>query len=570
MAAVETGGFTPADLATPHGAGGSAPGAPPRADMRIVVAASAAGTAFEWYDFFVFVPLAGVIAKTFSTGLSDAAALVFALGSFAVGFAFRPVGALIFGRIGDRAGRKGAFLVTVSLMGAATFLIGCLPSYAQAGLVSPLLFLALRMCQGIALGGEYGGAAIYVAEHAPADRRGFFTSFIQTSAAIGLTAALLVTLVTRSALGEAAFAAWGWRVPFLASAGLLAVSIWIRLKLSESPSFKALAAEGNVSRAPYAEAFGRWPNLKRVITALLALMVAQGAVWYCAFFYAQVFIERVVHVAPATVNAVMIAVVIASAPLYVFWGWLSDRVGRKWVMTLGTALATVALFPGFHLLAEYGNPQLVAATRAAPVTVAADPRSCSLQFDPVGKASFRTSCDIAKSALTAAGVSYANAPLPAGRPAEVRVGGRTVTAPDGSGLDKAALARAKAATGAEIGAALKAAGYPAAATATGTNAVGLYLVLLLFTVGATALYGPQAACLVELFPTRVRYTALSLPYHLGTGWVGGFLPATAYAMVVSSGNIYFGLWYPVVGGAIAVASAVLLLPETRGTDLDAL
>ncbi len=557
MAAVETGGFAPLD------------GLDRPADMRVVVAASAAGTAFEWYDFFVFVPLAGIIAHTFSAGLSDTAALLFALGSFAVGFAFRPVGALIFGRIGDRAGRKGAFLITVSLMGAATFLIGCLPSYARVGVISPVLFLTLRMLQGIALGGEYGGAAIYVAEHAPPGRRGFMTSFIQTSAAVGLTAALLVTLATRTLTGEAAFAAWGWRVPFLASAGLLAVSLWIRLKLAESPSFKALAAEGNISRAPWAEAFGRWSNLKRVLIALFALMVAQGSVWYCAFFYAQVFIERVVHVAPATVNAVMIAVVIASAPLYVFWGWLSDRVGRKWVMTLGTAFATAALFPGFHALTSFGAPALVAATRAAPVTVAADPRSCSVQFDPLGKATFRTSCDIAKGALTAAGVSYVNAPLPAGRPAEVRVGGRVVVAPDGSGLDRAALARVKTATGAEITAALKASGYPAGPAAKGTNAFGLFFVLLLFTLGATALYGPQAACLVELFPTRVRYTALSLPYHLGTGWVGGFLPATAYAMVVSSGNIYFGLWYPVVGGVIAVIAAVLFLPETRGADLDA-
>jgi predicted MFS family arabinose efflux permease len=539
------------------------------ASLTTVIVASAAGTAFEWYDFFVFVPLAGVIAKTFSAGLSDTAALVFALGSFAVGFAFRPVGALIFGRIGDRAGRKGAFLITVSLMGAATFLIGCLPSYAKAGVISPVLFLLLRMCQGVALGGEYGGAAIYVAEHAPAGRRGFYTSFIQTSAAIGLTAALLVTLATRTAVGETAFAAWGWRVPFLASAGLLAVSLWIRLKLAESPSFKALAAEGKVSRAPYREAFGRWSNLKRVLIALFALMVAQGSVWYCAFFYAQVFIERVVHVAPATVNAVMIAVVIASAPLYVLFGWLSDRLGRKWVMTLGTLLATAALFPGFHALARFGAPALVRATAAAPVTVAADPRACSVQFDPLGKASFRTACDIAKSALTTAGVSYVNVALPPGSPAEVRVGGRTVAVPDGSALDKAGLARTKAAASARIGAALKAAGYPPGATAQNSDAVGLFLVLLLFAVGATALYGPQAACLVELFPTRVRYTALSLPYHLGTGWVGGFLPATAYAMVVSSGNIYFGLWYPVIGGAIAVASAVLFLPETRGADLDA-
>lgn len=554
MAAVDAGGLTPA--------------ADKPADMRVVIAASAAGTAFEWYDFFVFVPLAGVIARNFSAGLDDAAALVFALGSFAVGFAFRPVGALIFGRIGDRTGRKGAFLITVSLMGAATFLIGCLPTFAQIGVASPLLFLVLRMLQGIALGGEYGGAAIYVAEHAPPARRGLFTSFIQTSAAIGLCAALLVTLATRSLAGEAAFNAWAWRVPFLASAGLLAVSIWIRLKLTESPSFKALAAEGNVSKAPYAEAFGQWPNLKRVLIALFALMVAQGSVWYCAFFYAQVFIERVVHVAPATVNAVMIAVVIASAPLYVFFGWLSDKVGRKWVTTLGTLLATAALFPGFHLMTELGNPRLVAATRAAPVTVAADPKACAVQFDPVGRAQYRSSCDVAKATLSALGVSYVNAPLAAGRPAEVRVGDRVVVAPEGAGLDKASFAAVKKAAADRIAAALRDSGYPTG-VAEGTNAVGLFLVLLVFTIGATALYGPQAATLVELFPTRVRYTALSLPYHLGTGWVGGFLPATAYAMVVASGNIHFGLWYPVVGGVIAVLAAVFFLPETRGTDLDA-
>ena len=557
MAAVETGGFAPAD------------GAEPKPDMRVVVAASAAGTAFEWYDFFVFVPLAGIIARTFSAGLSDTAALIFALGSFAVGFAFRPVGALIFGRIGDRTGRKGAFLITVGLMGAATFLIGCLPSYAQVGVLSPAAFLALRMIQGIALGGEYGGAAIYVAEHAPAHRRGFYTSFIQTSAAIGLGTALLVTLATRTVTGEAAFAAWGWRVPFLASAGLLAVSVWIRLKLAESPSFKALQAEGGVSKAPFREAFGEWRNLRRVLIALFALMVAQGAVWYCAFFYAQVFIERVVHVAPATVNAVMIAVVVVSAPLYVVFGALSDHVGRKWVMTLGTLLATLALFPGFHALALLGAPDLVHATRRAPVTVAADARSCAWQFDPLGRARYASACDIARSALTSAGVDYTQTDLPAGRSAEVRVAGRTVAVADARGSGDAGLAKAKAAAAAAIGRTLAAAGYPKGPTAPRSNAVGLFLVLLVFTVGATALYGPQAACLVELFPTRVRYTALSLPYHLGTGWVGGFLPATAYALTVSRGNIYYGLWYPVIGGAIAVFSAVLFLPETRGADLDA-
>jgi MFS family permease len=538
------------------------------ADMRLVIGASAAGTAFEWYDFFVFVPLAGIIAKTFSAGLSDGAGLVFALGSFAVGFAFRPVGALIFGRIGDQSGRKGAFLVTVSMMGAATFLIGCLPSYAQAGIFAPLGFVLLRMIQGIALGGEYGGAAIYVAEHAPANKRGLYTSWINTSAAFGLCAALLVTLGARTLTGEAAFAVWGWRLPFMASAGLLCVSLWIRLKLSESPSFKALKAGAGVSKAPFREAFGEWRNLKRVLIALFSLMVAQGSIWYCVFFYAQVFIERAVKVAPATVNVVMIAVVLASSPLYVLFGWLSDRVGRKWVMTLGVALATLALFPAFHLLASFGNPAMTRASRQVPVYVAADPASCSLQFDPVGKAQFRTPCDIAKSTLTAAGVSYFNVPAAAGAAAQVRVGAHTVSVPDGRSLDAASLGRIKIETGAQIAAVLKASGYPAGAVAANTNVLGLFVVLMLLATGAAALYGPQAACLVELFPTRVRYTALSLPYHIGTGWVGGFLPATAYAMVISTGNIYFGLWYPVIGGIIAVTVAVLFLPETKGVDLD--
>ncbi len=544
--------------------------------MARVVAASAAGTAFEWYDFFVFVPLATIIAKQFSSGLSDSAAFLFALGSFAVGFAFRPVGALVFGRMGDRMGRKGAFLITVSLMGGATFCIGLLPSYRQLtaispslGFVSPLLFVALRMAQGIALGGEYGGAAIYVAEHASAGRRGLATSFIQCSAAVGLCAALLVTLAARGALGEAAFANWGWRLPFLASAGLLAVSLWIRLKLTESPAFRRMEAQGGRSAAPLREAFGEWRNLKRVLIALFSMMVAQGAVWYCAFFYAQVFVERVIKVDPALVNLIFVAIVVASAPLYVLFGWLSDKVGRKWVMTLGTLLTTAALFPGFHLITQLANPALAHAQMTTPVVVEADPARCSLQFDPVGKAQFRTGCDIAKSVLTNAGVSYRTVATPAGAPVQVRVGSTAIASPDGAILGKRDLARLKAATSDRITNALKAAGYPAAADPKATNALGVIGVLLLFTVGACALYGPQAACLVELFPTRVRYTALSLPYHIGTGWVGGFLPATAYAMVVASGDIYFGLWYPVVGGVLALVVFVLFLPETRGRDLDA-
>ncbi len=543
-------------------------GALPASDMRLVVAASAAGTAFEWYDFFVFVPLASIIAKNFAGGLSDAGGYVFALGSFAAGFAFRPLGALIFGRVGDRKGRKGAFLVTVSLMGAATFAIGLLPTYAQAGVIAPVIFIGLRLLQGIALGGEYGGAAIYVAEHAPAHRRGFFTSWIQTSAAIGLCTALLVTLVTRTLLGETAFAAWGWRIPFLGSAGLLAISIWIRLKLSESPAFKRMEAAGGASKAPFKEAFGEWANLKKVLVALSAMMIAQGAVWYCAFFYAQTFIERVVKVAPSTVNLIMIAVVVVSAPLYILFGWLSDKVGRKLVMTTGVVFATVLLFPGFHWIVASANPALDRAQRNAPVVLSADPATCSLQFDLVGKAKVASACDIAKSALASAGASYRTLKASPGAPAVLKIGEGEQVVADTRGLAPAdATATRTTATG-KIGSALRAAGYPAVADPKQVNAVGVFLVLVLFTLGATALYGPMAAALVELFPTRIRYTALSLPYHIGTGWVGGFLPATAYAMVVASGDIYFGLWYPVIGGAISVVASLLFWRDRRGTDLD--
>ncbi len=537
--------------------------------MFQVVAASAAGTAFEWYDFFVFVPLASILAKTFAAGLNEAAGYFFALGAFAAGFAFRPLGALIFGRIGDRSGRKGAFLVTVSLMGAATFIIGCLPTFAQAGIISPILFVAMRMLQGIALGGEYGGAAIYVAEHAKPKNRGLMTSFIQTSAAVGLTAALLVTLITRQSVGEAAFAAWGWRVPFLASAGLLVVSLWIRLSLTESPAFHALREKGERSERPYVESFLVWKNLKTVLIALFSMMVAQGSVWYCAFFYAQFFIERVIKTPAATVNLVMIAIVMTSAPLYVFFGWLSDKVGRKIVMTLGTAMATAALFPGFQMITQAANPALVAAQARAPIVVYADPTECSLQFDLIGKAQFRSSCDVAKSVLSGAGVSYRNVAAPAGTVAEVRIAEQTIVSADGRQLTAAPLKALKASVEGRIKAGLARAGYPASADPAHVDVWKIYLILLFFTVGATALYGPQAAALVELFPTRIRYTALSLPYHIGTGWVGGFLPATAYAMVVAKGDIYFGLWYPVVGGTLAVLCFIFLLPETRGRDLNA-
>jgi MFS family permease len=543
------------------------PGGQKTAGMTLLVIASAAGTTFEWYDFFLYVPLTVIIAKVFFAGLNDAAAYIFALLSFAAGFATRPLGALIFGRIGDRLGRKATFLITIVLMGSATFLVGLLPGYAQAGVISPVVFIALRMLQGVALGGEWGGAAIYIGEHAPPARRGYFTSFIGTSAAFGLGGALVIVLVVRSALGEATFNAWGWRIPFLLSSILLVISIWIRMTLSESPVFKRLRDEGDRSIAPYAEAFGRWSNLKNVLIALCTMMVAQGAVWYCAFFYCETFLEKIIKVSPPQVNAILIGIVACSAPLYVFFGWLSDKLGRKWVMAGGMILAAAALWPGFHLITRYGNPALSEASRTSPVVVIADPASCALQFDPVGKAQFRSSCDIAKTVLTSAGVSYRNAAAPAGTVASVQVGGRTIESVDGSTLAPQALKAAKTGVETRLKAALKAAGYPEKADPRRTEPWGVFGVMLVFTLAATAIYGPQAACLVELFPARIRYTALSLPYHIGTGWVGGFLPAIAYAMVIGSGDIYFGLWYPIVATVFAILCTLLFLPETRGRDV---
>lgn len=535
--------------------------------MRTVVLASSAGTAFEWYDFFIFGTLAAIISRNFFAGLTETAGLVAALALFGAGFAFRPLGALIFGRMGDRIGRKAAFLITVTLMGGATFAIGLLPTYQQAGLLGPALLVFLRILQGLALGGEYGGAAIYVAEHAPDHRRGEYTGWIQTSAAFGLIGALVVILVTRRLLGEEAFAAWGWRIPFLISAGLLAISVFMRLKLAESPSFQRLKDSGEATKAPFAESFGQWKNLKIVLLVLFAFMSAQGAVWYTAFFYVQVFLERFLKVEPATVNTLMICATIASAPLYVFFAWLSDRVGRKWVMWFGMTLALVAFFPGFKALTMAANPALAEAQARTPVVVAADPADCSLQFDPVGKAAFVSSCDIAKTVLANAGITYANVAAPAGAPAQVRVGERTVVSVDGRGLPPEDLAAAKSEVETQIRAALAAEGYPASADPGRMNLPAVFGILMIFVVGATALYGPMAAALVELFPTRIRYTAMSLPYHIGTGWVGGFVPFSAFAIVTATGNIYAGLWYPVIFTGISVI-VCLFLPETRGKPLD--
>jgi MFS family permease len=534
--------------------------------MARVIIASSAGTAFEWYDFFIFGSLAPVISKVFFAGLDPTPALIAALALFAAGFAFRPLGALIFGVIGDKLGRKGAFLVTVSLMGAATFLIGFLPTYAQSGSTGPTLLIILRILQGIALGGEYGGAAIYVAEHAPNQKRGASTGWIQSSASFGLLAALLVIVATRTAVGEDAFAAWGWRIPFLVSAVLLVISVWMRAKLAESPEFARIREEGEIAKAPLREAFGSAKNLKRVLIAFFGIMCAQGAVWYFTFFYLQVFLERSLGLPSQTKDLLLIVMTVVSAPLYVYFGWLSDRIGRKPVMVGGMLLALVMYFPASHWIAAAANPQLVEAQRSTPIFVDTNPTTCSVQFDPVGTAKFVSACDIAKSTLVTKGINFTTRPSPDGNTSVV-VGTERIPITGGEGLSAADVKALKTRTGDAIGAELLQAGYPKSADPAHANMTLLIIILLAFVVAATALYGPQASALVEMFPTRVRYTAMSFPYHVGTGWVGGFLPVTSFALVAVTGNIYSGLWYSVLFTGISVIVSLLFLKETAGRRL---
>ena len=538
--------------------------------LRTVVAASSAGTAFEWYDFFIFGSLTAVIAKHFYADVGETAGYILALLTFGVGFVVRPLGALVFGWFGDRTGRKTTFLVTITLMGVATVAIGLLPDYDQIGIAAPILLLTMRVLQGFALGGEYGGAAIYVAEHAPPKRRGLLTGWIQTTAALGLIGALSVILTTRMIVGPEAFDEWGWRIPFLLSAFLLIISLWIRLKLSESPAYERMEAEGGQRRAPYKEAFGTWKNGRFVLIALFGIMIAQGAVWYCGYFYSRTFMERFLRVDVATVDLMMLWLTLASAPLYIFFAWLSDRVGRKPVMLFGMLLALVAFFPGFQALTKAANPALAEAQASAPVTVVADPASCAFQFDPVGRTTFASACDLAKSALSNAGVSYDNVAGAAGQAAVVRIGAVEVASKGAEGLTPDELKGVRAEVEGRIKAALVTAGYPAKADPARMNLGAMFGILMIFIVAATALYGPQAAALVELFPTRVRYTAMSLPYNIGTGWVGGLLPAASFALVAWSGNIYFGLWYSVAFTALAAVVALIWLPETKGRDLDAI
>jgi MFS family permease len=519
------------------------------ASQRKVVLASSLGTVFEWYDFYLYGSLAAIIAKQFFTALDPTSAFIFALLAFAAGFIVRPFGALVFGRLGDLVGRKHTFLVTIVIMGASTFLVGILPGYETLGVLAPTLLILLRLLQGLALGGEYGGAATFVAEHSPPESRGAHTAWIQTTATLGLLLSLMVILGTRTLLGEEAFAAWGWRIPFLVSVLLLAASVWIRMSMEESPVFRQMKAEGRTSKAPLRESFGQWPNLKIVLIALFGLTAGQAVVWYTGQFYALFFLTQTLKIEAATANLLIALALVIGTPFFLVFGALSDRIGRKRIILAGCLVAALTYFPLFKALTSAGNPRLAAALQSAPVTLHADSAECSFQFNPTGTAKFTSSCDVAKQALANASVNYESV-AGAGQ-AYILVGAQRVESGDGPGL----------------AAALTAAGYPARADPAGINKPLVVAILTLLVIYVTMVYGPIAAMLVEMFPTRIRYSSMSLPYHIGNGWFGGLLPTTAFAIVAQTGNIYSGLWYPVIVALVTLVIGVFLVKETRGVPL---
>ncbi|MFP3605931.1 MFS transporter [Paraburkholderia sp. SIMBA_053] len=540
-----------------------------RREERKIVFASSLGAVFEWYDFYLYGSLAAIVGKQFFSGVNETASFIFALLAFAAGFAVRPFGALVFGRLGDLVGRKYTFLITILLMGASTFVVGIMPSYATIGITAPVALIVLRLIQGLALGGEYGGAATYVAEHAPTGKRGAFTSWIQTTATLGFFLSLLVVLGVRLTLGESKFADWGWRIPFIFSIVLVSMSVWIRLSLHESPVFLKMKAENATSKAPIKEAFGQWSNVRLVLIALFGLVAGQSVIWYAGQFYALFFLTQTLKVESVTANLLVAGALVIGTPLIVLFGSLSDRIGRRPVMLTGFLLAVLLYFPLFHGLARYANPALAEAQQRAPVVVVADPATCSFQFNPVGTSEFVNSCDIAKSFLAKASVNYENQAAPAGTVASVRVGDQVISSFEGTTLSpverKAKLKEFNGALGRQI----SAVGYPTSADLSQINYPMVMLMLTGLVFLVAMVYGPIAATLVELFPTRIRYTAMSLPYHIGNGWFGGFLPTTAFALVAATGNIYAGIWYPVSIAAVSFVVGLIFLPETKNRNIEA-
>ncbi len=534
-----------------------------------VIVASSLGTMFEWYDFYLYGLLASYISVQFFSGVNETTAFILALAAFAAGFAVRPFGSIVFGRIGDVVGRKYTFLVTMGLMGLSTFAVGFLPSYEQIGIAAPIILVTLRLLQGLAVGGEYGGAATYVAEHAPEGKRGFFTSFIQTTATVGLFTALLLVIGLRAMMGEEAFASWGWRAPFLFSILLLGVSLWIRLQLAESPVFQKMKEEGTVSKAPLAEAFGRWANLKFILIALFGGVAGQAVIGYTGQFYTLFYLERIADVDPATSNILLVIALMIATPTFVFFGWLSDKIGRKKIIMTACVVAALTLFPLFKALTVAANPDYARAVREAPVTVVAYAEECSVQFDPIGKNTFdQSSCDIAKAYLAKNGINYSNRNASAGETATVRIGEAVIVAPDPSAFDGVQLATEIAAFQKDVGDGLIEAGYPSEADPAKINRPVVIAIIVAIMLMVTAAYAPLAAMLVELFPARIRYTSMSLPYHIGNGWFGGFLPTTAFAIVAATGNIYYGLWYPVLVAGMTAVVGILFLPETFRRKID--
>jgi MFS family permease len=550
---------------------GKSKSTPMTKEEKKVIFASSLGTVFEWYDFYLYGALASIIAKQFFIG-DPTTTFIFALLAFAAGFIVRPFGALVFGRLGDMIGRKYTFLVTILIMGLSTFIVGLLPGHASIGIAAPIILVSLRILQGLALGGEYGGAATYVAEHAPHGKRGLFTSWIQTTATMGLFMSLLVILACRLSMGEEEFAAWGWRIPFLVSVLLLGISVWIRLSMNESPAFAKMKAEGKTSKAPLSEAFGQWKNMKIVILALIGLTMGQAVVWYTGQFYALFFMQQTLKIELATANILIATALLLATPFFIVFGSLSDRIGRKWIILGGCLIAALTYFPIFQALTHYGNPQLETALKNSPVVVVADPATCHFQFNLTGQKKFPSSCDIATGFLSASSVNYTKQDAPAGSVAKIKVGETEVSSfnavmtADGLNFD----ADSKTKEGAfkkEVGAAIKAAGYPPKADPGQINKPMMVLLLFILVLYVTMVYGPIAAMLVEMFPTRIRYTSMSLPYHIGNGWFGGLLPTTVFALVAFKGDIYYGLWYPIVIALITLVIGGLFIKETKDRDI---